>query len=110
MNLTFDNDARPGDTGYGQNMAVSTYGKRQVFLHCKMISWQDTYYTGSYGRTYLKKCWNEGAVDDIFGPATAVFDSCQIHTVRSGGYHGSLHRGQLPECFLNRIPIQLSGI
>lgn len=86
MNLTFANDARPGGTGDGQNVAVSTYGKRQVFLHCKMISWQDTYYTGSYGRTYLKDCWIEGAVDYIFGHATAVFDSCQIHTVRSGGY------------------------
>ncbi len=86
MNLTFANDARPGGSGDGQNVAVSTYGKRQLFIHCKMISWQDTYFSGSNGRTYVKDCWIEGAVDYIFGHAAVVFDSCQIHTVRSGGY------------------------
>ncbi|MFO7934765.1 MAG: pectinesterase family protein [Bacteroidales bacterium] len=86
MNLTFENDARPGGTGDGQNVALSAFGKRNIFLHCKMIAWQDTYYSGSDGRHYLKDCFIEGAVDYIFGHTTAIFDSCQIHTVRSDGY------------------------
>ena len=80
------NDARPDGSGDGQNVAVSSYGKRQVYLHCRFISWQDTYYTGSDGRHYFKDCFIEGAVDYIFGHTTTFFDSCQIHTVRSSGY------------------------
>lgn len=86
MNITFENDARPSGTGDGQNVAVSSYGKRNVFFHCRFISWQDTYYTGSDDRHYLKDCFIEGAVDYIFGHTTTIFDSCQIHTVRSKGY------------------------
>lgn len=86
INLTFENDARPGGTGSGQNVAISSYGARSVFLHCRFISWQDTYYTGSDDRQYLKDCFIEGAVDYIFGHTTTIFDSCQIHAVRDGGY------------------------
>ena len=86
MNLTFENDARPGGIGDGQNVAVSSYGDRTVFFHCRFISWQDTYYTGADGRHYFLDCFIEGAVDYIFGHTTTIFDSCQIHTVRSGGY------------------------
>ena len=86
MNMTFENDARPGGSGTGQNVAISTYGSRAVLLHCRLVSWQDTYYTGSDDRHYLKDCYVEGAVDYIFGHTTTIFDSCQIHTVRTGGY------------------------
>jgi pectinesterase len=87
MNLTFANDARPdGDPDKGQNVAVACYGDRGVFLHCRFIAWQDTYYSGSDDRQYFKDCFIEGAVDYIFGHTTVIFDSCQIHTVRSKGY------------------------
>jgi pectinesterase len=86
MNMTFENDARTDGYGSGQNVAISTYGARAVLLHCKLISWQDTYFTGSNDRHYLKDCYIEGAVDYIFGNTTVIFDSCQIQTVRSGGY------------------------
>lgn len=86
MNMTFENDARPGGSGSGQNVALSTYGDRAVLLHCRLVSWQDTYFTGSDDRHYLKDCYIEGAVDYIFGHTTTIFDSCQIQTVRSGGY------------------------
>jgi pectinesterase len=86
MNMTFENDARPGGTGTGQNVALSIYGARAVLLHCRLIAWQDTYYTGSNDRHYLKDCYIEGAVDYIFGHTTTLFDSCQIQTVRDGGY------------------------
>ena len=86
MNMTFENDARPDGSGTGQNVALSTYGARTVLLHCRLVSWQDTYFTGSNDRHYIKDCYIEGAVDYIFGNTTAIFDSCQIQTVRSGGY------------------------
>jgi pectinesterase len=86
MNLTFENDARPEGTGSGQNVAVSCYGDRCIFLHCRFVSWQDTYYSGSIDRQYFKDCYIEGAVDYIFGQTTVLFDSCQIQTVRTGGY------------------------
>lgn len=86
INLCFENDARPNGSGDGQNVAVSSYGDRNIFLHCRMIAWQDTYYSGSDDRQYFKDCYIEGAVDYIFGHSTVIFDSCQIHTVRSGGY------------------------
>jgi pectinesterase len=86
MNITFENDARPGGIGDGQNVAVSSYGDQNLFIHCRFISWQDTYYTGADGRHYFRDCFFEGAVDYIFGHTTSIFDSCQIHTVRSGGY------------------------
>ncbi len=86
MNMTFENDARPGGYGSGQNVALSTYGARTVLLHCRLVSWQDTYYTGSDDRHYIKDCYIEGAVDYIFGNTTVIFDSCQIQTVRTGGY------------------------
>ena len=86
MNITFINEARPDGSGDGQNVAVSSYGKRQVYLQCRFISWQDTYYKGSDGRHYFKDCFFEEAVDYIFGHTTTVFDSCQIHTERTGGY------------------------
>jgi pectinesterase len=86
MNMTIENDARPDGTGSGQNVALSTYGARAVLLHCRLVSWQDTYYTDSNDRHYLKDCYIEGAVDYIFGNTTVIFDSCQIQTVRTGGY------------------------
>jgi pectinesterase len=86
MNMTIENDARPEGSGTGQNVALSTYGARAVLLHCRLVSWQDTYYTGSDDRHYLKDCYIEGAVDYIFGHTTTIFDSCQIQTVRDGGY------------------------
>lgn len=83
MNITFDNSA--GDVG--QALALFTNGDRQIFYHCRMIGWQDTYYTDHNIRNYIKDCFIEGAVDYIFGFAVAYFDSCQIHSVRqSGGY------------------------
>ena len=37
MNLTFENDARPEGSGGGQNVAVSSYGDRSIFLHCRFV-------------------------------------------------------------------------
>lgn len=84
MNLTFENSYDKHDS---QALAVTTNGDKQVFLHCRFIGWQDTYHTRTKKRNYLKDCFIEGCVDYIFGPAIAVFDSCQLHNNRQqGGY------------------------
>jgi pectinesterase len=82
MNLTFENSA--GDVG--QAVALRTNADRQSFLRCKMVGYQDTYYTWGRYRNYLKNCLIVGAIDYIFGATTAIFDSCQIHSLREGSY------------------------
>jgi len=82
MNLTFENSS--GDVG--QALALYTDGDRQVFLHCRLLGWQDTFYSGSPYRNYFKDCFIEGSVDFIFGETVIIYDSCQIHSIRDGGY------------------------
>lgn len=82
MNITIKNTA--GDVG--QAVAFNTNGDRHFLYHCKLIGYQDTYYTWSSGRVYAKDTYIEGAIDYIFGRAVALFDSCQLHSVRSSSY------------------------
>jgi pectinesterase len=82
MNLTFENSYGPGS----QAVALRTNADRQVFLHCKLVGYQDTYYTWGRYRNYLKDCKIIGAIDYIFGATTAIFDSCQIHSLRESSY------------------------
>lgn len=81
-NLSFVNSS--GDVG--QAVALRTNGDRQSFFHCRLIGYQDTYYTWGSGRNYLEDCVIEGAIDYIFGRSTTVFDSCQIHSLREKSY------------------------
>ena len=112
INVTFENSY---GEGY-QAVALFTSGDRQVFLHCRLIGWQDTYYTDSWQRNYLKDCYIEGAVDYIFGRTTVIFDSCRIHTARSGGYitAASTEQGyKFGYVFLNctlTTPANVSGV
>ena len=42
---------------------------------------QDTVYTGKAGtRLYFEDCYIEGTTDFIFGPSTAWFENCEIHS------------------------------
>ncbi|WP_028547736.1 pectinesterase family protein [Paenibacillus sp. UNC451MF] len=71
--------------GTGQAVAVFVTGDRMVFRHVTMLGFQDTLYTGE-SRQYYEECRIEGDVDFIFGPACAVFNRCEIHSKRKGGY------------------------
>lgn len=82
MNLTISNSAG----NVGQAVALRTDGDRQSFMHCRLVGYQDTYYTKGHKRNYLKDCYIVGATDYIFGRTTVVFDSCQIHSVLGGSY------------------------
>lgn len=52
------------------------------FYGCQFMSYQDTLYA-KYGAQYYSNCYIEGAVDYIFGDASAWFGECTIAS--SGG-------------------------
>jgi len=90
QNITFQNTANayaPGVTA-AQAVALRTNGDRQSYYNCRMLGYQDTYYTwGGSGpdRIYNKNCYIEGSVDFIFGRDVALFDSCTVYCNRQGG-------------------------
>ena len=88
-NITFRNTYAPqaGVSGT-QAVALRAQGDRHQYINCKLLGYQDTYYTwggSGTGRLYHKNCFIEGSVDFIFGRDIAVFDSCTIHEIRNGG-------------------------
>jgi pectin methylesterase-like acyl-CoA thioesterase len=68
-----------------QAIALRVNGDRQSYYRCKLLGYQDTYYTYGTGRIYMKHCYIEGSVDFIFGRSTVVFDSCEINENRNDG-------------------------
>lgn len=79
-NLTIENNAAP----LGQAVALHTEGDRLMFIHCRFLGNQDTIYTGREGaRLLFTSCYIEGTTDFIFGPATALFERCTIHSKRN---------------------------
>jgi len=78
--LTIENAS--GDRG--QALAMLADGDRAVFENCRLLGWQDTLMVNN-GPKYFHNCYIEGRVDFIYGSATAVFDSCEIHS-KNGGF------------------------
>jgi pectinesterase len=78
-NITFQNSYGRGS----QALAISVGGERDAFRKCRFLGWQDTVLLRD-GRQYFENCDITGAVDFIFGAATALFSRCQIHCVGSG--------------------------
>lgn len=79
-NVTFQNSAGP----VGQALAVRVDGDRVAFHHCRFLGWQDTI-LDNRGRHYYDRCDITGAVDFIFGGATAFYDHCDITELRDKG-------------------------
>ena len=81
-NLTIENNA----ARLGQAVALHTEGDRLTFINCRFLGNQDTIYTGAKGtRLYFLNCYIEGTTDFIFGPSTALFRNCTIHS-KSNSY------------------------
>lgn len=78
-NLTFENTA----ASQLQGVAAWVQGDRGRFFGCRFLGYQDTL-LASRNKQYFKNCYIEGAVDFIFGGATAVFDRCEIHCTGYG--------------------------
>ena len=79
-NLTIENNA----ARLGQAVALHTEGDRLKFINCRILGNQDTIYTGAkFTRLYFKDCYIDGTTDFIFGPSTALFEDCIIHSKRN---------------------------
>lgn len=79
-NVTFQNNAEP----LGQAVALHVEGDRVVFENCRFLGNQDTVYLGREGaRQFFLNCYIEGTTDYIFGPSTALFINCHIHSKRN---------------------------
>ena len=82
--ITFQNTVKnDGSFPDQQGVALRANGDKQIYFNCKMLGYQDTYYTYGIGRIYNKDCYIEGSVDFIFGKSTAVFDHCTINCNRN---------------------------
>ncbi len=81
-NLTIENNAPK----LGQAVALHTEGDRLHFINCRLLGNQDTLFTGGKNtRLLFDGCYIEGTTDFIFGPATAYFRECTIHS-KSNSY------------------------
>ncbi|MDE5947949.1 MAG: pectin esterase, partial [Prevotella sp.] len=81
-NITIENNS----ARLGQAVALHTEGDRLVFVNCRLLGHQDTVYTGVAGtRLLFRDCYIEGTTDFIFGPSTAWFENCDIHS-RANSY------------------------
>lgn len=79
-NITFQNTAGP----VGQAVAMHAESDEMVFVNCRFLGDQDTLYVGvANSRQYYKNCFIEGTTDFIFGPATAFFEDCTIHSKKN---------------------------
>jgi pectinesterase len=78
-NLTIANTAGKK----GQALALRVDGDRVAFKNCRFVGWQDTILVNR-GRQYFAGCTVAGAVDFIFGGATAYFERCEIRCIGDG--------------------------
>lgn len=99
VNVTFANDfpteekRADGSMKSVQAFAVTDEADQSSFYNCRFLGRQDTLYANA-GTQYYKDCYIEGDVDFIFGQATAVFDTCEIHALnralkQDGKSHGA---------------------
>ena len=76
-NLTIRNNAGR----VGQAVALHTEGTNLKFENCRFLGDQDTLFlAGHDSELEFENCYVEGTTDFIFGPATAIFDNCRIHS------------------------------
>lgn len=80
-NITFQNDAGPSA---GQAVAIKIAGDRSQFHNCRFIGDQDVLFSSKPNtRQYFEHCYIEGTTDFIFGPSTAWFEQCHIHSKKN---------------------------
>lgn len=79
-NITFKNAS--GDNG--QAIALSVIANRAKVVNCNILGNQDTLYlSGKNAKQYFKDCYIEGTTDFIFGSATALFENCEIRSIKN---------------------------
>lgn len=95
--------------------AVATEGMNSEFYRCKMVSSQDTLYTGSTG--YFKECEIYGNTDYIFGGNSVAFEDCDLvwygySDVESGGHIAASKTSSItdPGYFFNNCTIKKNSM
>ncbi|WP_308991077.1 pectinesterase family protein [Mariniflexile litorale] len=78
-------DYRKG-TFTGRAVALRDQGDKNIYKNVKLLSNQDTFYTGS-NRIYLENSEIHGTVDFIFGGGDVFFNACTIYLEDRGGNH-----------------------
>ncbi|MDE7097049.1 MAG: pectin esterase [Muribaculaceae bacterium] len=81
-NITFKNLTIRNNAGrVGQAVALHTEGTDLSFENCLFLGDQDTLFlAGHDSELSFNDCYIEGTTDFIFGPATAWFENCRIHS------------------------------
>ncbi|MBK0370193.1 pectinesterase family protein [Flavobacterium agrisoli] len=70
----------------GRAVALRDQGDRNIYKNVKLLSNQDTFYTGA-NRIYLENSEIHGTVDFIFGGGDVFFNSCLIYLEDRSGNH-----------------------
>lgn len=78
-------DYRTG-TFLGRAVALRDQGDRNIYKNVKLLSNQDTFFTGS-NRIYLENSEIHGTVDFIFGGGDVFFNACDIFLEDRPGNH-----------------------
>lgn len=80
--MTFSNLTIANDAGrVGQAVALHTEGTRLEFRNCRLLGNQDTVLTAGRGADLkFDNCYIEGTTDFIFGPSSALFTDCILHS------------------------------
>lgn len=68
----------------GRAVALWDKGTKSIYKNVKLLSYQDTYYTG-HGRSYLEGCEIHGVVDFICGGGDIFFNECLIYLEERSG-------------------------
>lgn len=87
----------------GQAEALYINNKSAAFIHCRVLSFQDTMLPGG-GYNWFKDCFIAGATDFIWGSGKVVlFEDCQLHapTGTRAVMQARVREGYLGYVFLN---------
>lgn len=68
----------------GRAVALWDKGNKNIYKNVKLLSYQDTYYTGGE-RSYLENCEIHGVVDFICGGGDIFFNECLIYLEERNG-------------------------
>jgi pectinesterase len=80
-NISFQNNS-----GYnaGQAVAMRADADLVIFRNCRFLGNQDVLFPAKPNtRQYFERCYIEGTTDFIFGPSTAWFEHCEIHSKKN---------------------------
>ena len=97
-NITFENNA---GFNAGQAVAVFAYGDKLGFRNCRFTGFQDVLFcSGDQSRQYYRDCYIEGTTDFIFGPATVVFQHCELRSKKNSHVTAASTAGDKPFGFV----------